>query len=94
MIRKQYRYPGAQPFQTIEKEIFFGREQDVEQLYQLIQLEPLVVLFAKSGLGKSSLINAGLIPRVEADQNLDCFNIRFGAYEKEASRVSPVAAIK
>ncbi len=92
-MQKQYRYPGAQPFQTVEKEIFFGREQDAKQLYQLVQLEPLVVLFAKSGLGKSSLINAGLIPQVELDQAFDCYSIRFGAYKKGVTKLSPLAAI-
>ena len=60
----QKRYPGVKPFETTEKELFFGRDQDIQDLYDLVYLEPLVVLFGKSGYGKSSLINAGLIPRL------------------------------
>jgi len=59
---KRYRYPGVKPFSENESDIFFGREADVEQLHNLVLLEKLVVLFGKSGYGKSSLINAGLIP--------------------------------
>ena len=59
---KRYRYPGVKPFSESESDIFFGREADVEQLHDLVLLEKLVVLFGKSGYGKSSLLNAGLIP--------------------------------
>jgi len=78
-IKNKYRYPGAQPFTTQQKQIFFGRDKDVEKLYDLIRLENLVVLYSKSGLGKSSLINAGIIPNIESDNLLQPFLIRFGA---------------
>ena len=61
------RYPGAQPFQTSQEAIFFGREEDRAQLHRYVKLESLVVLYAKSGLGKSSLINAGLIPKIQSE---------------------------
>lgn len=79
----QYRYPGAKPFQTKESFIFYGRENDATELYQLIGLEPLVVLHSKSGIGKSSLINAGLIPKVKTVEEFQSFNIRFFANTKE-----------
>lgn len=74
------RYPGAKPFLTSEKDIFFGRTQDINKLYQLLCLEPLVVLYGKSGLGKSSIINAGIIPKIEKDGDFTPLSIRFGAY--------------
>ncbi len=60
--KKSYRYPGVQPFRTQDSDIFFGRDDDMSRLYKLIMLEKLVVLFGKSGQGKSSLISAGIIP--------------------------------
>lgn len=57
------RYPGVRPFDTAEQDRFFGREQDLRDLGDLILIEKLMVLFGTSGYGKSSLINAGIIPR-------------------------------
>ena len=62
MADKKYRYPGVQPYKTSDAHIFFGRNEDRDKLYNLIQLEKIVVLFGKSGYGKSSLLNAGIIP--------------------------------
>ena len=76
---KTYRYPGAQPFSTEQEQIFFGRDKNIRDLYQLIQLEPLIVLFAKSGLGKSSLLNAGLLPKAEREGQFQPIRIRLGA---------------
>ena len=44
---------------------FYGREKEVENLLQILQKDKLVTLIGSSGSGKSSLINAGLIPRLE-----------------------------
>lgn len=57
------RFPGINPFQTEEQDRFFGRDDDIRELHALIALEKVVVLFGKSGHGKSSLLNAGIVPR-------------------------------
>jgi len=56
------RYPGSRPFQdnTVDRIIFRGREKEKARLLQLILAEKLVVLYAKSGMGKTSLLNAGV----------------------------------
>ncbi len=60
-----YRYPGVQPFSKAQKALFFGRDDDRERLLDLILLEKLMVLFGKSGYGKSSLLNAGILPGLD-----------------------------
>lgn len=60
------RYPGLVPFDKGQSTIFFGREQEKKELFYQICLEKIVVLFSKSGLGKSSLLNAGIFPLLEA----------------------------
>jgi energy-coupling factor transporter ATP-binding protein EcfA2 len=72
------RYPGVKPFETADKNLFFGREKDIEDLLDLIWLEKLVVLFGKSGYGKSSLINAGILPEIE--QEAVPIVVRLGSY--------------
>lgn len=86
---KQYRYPGAKPFHTDEQHIFFGRAADTEELYQQISLESLVILHAKSGLGKSSLINAGLLPKIAAIQDFKPLPIRLYAHTED-EKFSPL----
>ena len=70
-----YRYPGSRPFQTGEEKKFYGRENEIIQLVNLVELERLVVVYARSGLGKTSLINAGLIPQLEK-RKLDFSKLR------------------
>jgi len=57
------RYKGTAPYQDkeLDRKTFFGREREARSLLSLVLAERLVVLFAKSGMGKSSLINAGLV---------------------------------
>jgi WD40 repeat protein len=78
-MAKQYRYPGAKPFTLDQQRIFFGRQHDVEELFQSVSINQVVTLFAKSGMGKSSLLNAGLAPKVRQETNLKMIPVRFGA---------------
>lgn len=59
-----YRYPGPQSFTEEDEGLFFGRKRETKALYDLIMVQPLVVLFAKSGMGKTSLLQAGIVPRL------------------------------
>ncbi|WP_460762703.1 nSTAND1 domain-containing NTPase [Niabella terrae] len=95
-MEKMYRYPGVRPFTTEEQGIFFGREQDAQKLYDLLMLEELVVLFAKSGRGKSSLINAALIPMLEKTTGQDRFSytpVEVRLSDIRGSQVSPIDKI-
>ena len=71
------RYPGVKPFNTEEREAFFGRERETEELFRLVYVKQVVVLYAKSGFGKSSLLNAGIIPKLLDDSAYHPLTIRF-----------------
>ncbi|HEY7666039.1 MAG TPA: hypothetical protein VH934_23215 [Xanthobacteraceae bacterium] len=60
------RYPGAQPFSDdpLSRKIFFGREREVTELTDQILANRMVVVYGRSGLGKSSLLNAGVAQRL------------------------------
>ncbi len=88
-LQKKYRYPGSKPFVEAEKELFFGREEDVRRLTEMIRVESLVVLYGRSGLGKSSLLNAGVIPALNKTGDFDVCTIRFGSYQREAEEYMP-----
>lgn len=87
------RYPGIRPFRTDEKGLFFGRDTDIERLYRLIDLEQLVILYGKSGYGKSSLLSAGIFPRLQDEGRRRFWEIRFGPYQPGESQ-SPAEAVK
>src|SRR5215470_7502580 len=62
----QKPFVGPRPFGRDEKDLFFGRDCEARDLCSLVVAHPLVLLYAASGAGKSSLVNAGLIPLLEA----------------------------
>ncbi|PHN02000.1 nSTAND1 domain-containing NTPase [Flavilitoribacter nigricans] len=87
------RYPGAQPFEKEQQEVFFGREEDLDHLRRKIKLSQLTVLYGKSGLGKSSLINAGLLPELEKEGDFVPVRVRFNAWQEQLSN-EPVATTR
>ncbi len=66
-VLSKSRYPGIRAFEKSEQKVFYGRDVETKKLFSLIKAKSLVVLFSKSGLGKSSLINAGVEPLLEKD---------------------------
>ncbi|MDP9192999.1 MAG: hypothetical protein M3P06_14965 [Acidobacteriota bacterium] len=60
------RYPGTGPFGPEDAALFFGRKRETEELYLRILSVPLLLQFGKSGLGKTSLVQAGLFPLLRA----------------------------
>ncbi|MGH7996053.1 MAG: hypothetical protein ACREFX_06860, partial [Opitutaceae bacterium] len=61
-------WPGLSSFTEDLRGYFFGREKETEELVRLVRRNTLTVLFGQSGLGKSSLLQAGVFPLLrEAD---------------------------
>ncbi len=85
-----YRYPGVRPFEAADRDVFFGRDRDRDDLLGLIVLEKLVVLFGKSGYGKSSLLNAAVLPALEA-RGYGSMTLRIGTFAK--GQLSPAELI-
>jgi hypothetical protein len=75
-------YVGPRPFKRDDAGIFFGREREIGELEACIVAHGEVLFYAQSGAGKTSLINARLIPDLENAH----FDVMAGA------RVKPTAA--
>ncbi len=61
-------YRHLQRFERAHAELFFGRGREIRALYERItdpHAAPILLLYGRSGVGKSSLLEAGLIPRLE-----------------------------
>lgn len=80
-MEKQYRYPGANPFSENSSSLFFGRDQDIRALTRQVALENLVVLFGKSGYGKTSLLHAGVIPKLRNEKRHHVIYLRLNRTE-------------
>jgi hypothetical protein len=76
-------YVGLQPYYEVDQDYFFGRERDSRVISSNLYAAPLTVLYGASGVGKSSVLRAGVLPRLRtsprtavvifdgwADQNL------------------------
>jgi hypothetical protein len=55
---------GLASFTEETRAYFYGREEEVAELARRVQRKLLTVLFGQSGLGKTSLLRAGLVPRL------------------------------
>jgi hypothetical protein len=58
-------YQGLRAFGKQDKRLFFGRETAIRDLAKAVARSALVPVVGKSGVGKSSLVQAGLLPSLE-----------------------------
>ena len=63
------RYPGINIFTEKDNDIFCGRVQDAQKLFNRLMLNNTLVLHGESGTGKSSLVQAGLMHLLEKYNN-------------------------
>ncbi|MER0240913.1 WD40 repeat domain-containing protein [Streptomyces sp. HSW2009] len=71
-------YRGLARFEVSDAAVFFGRDTLTQRLAELAAEHRFIAVFGPSGSGKSSLLRAGLVPRLRAGEG-------FGA---------PVAAVR
>jgi HEAT repeat protein len=64
-------YIGLRPFTENERDRFFGRRREISILLDKIRANRLTLLLAASGVGKSSLLQAGIMPALRADGNTE-----------------------
>ncbi|MGD1897826.1 MAG: CHAT domain-containing protein [Phormidesmis sp.] len=57
-------YKGLATFEEADAHMFFGREKVVEALLKAVTQQPFVAVMGPSGSGKSSVVFAGLLPRL------------------------------
>jgi hypothetical protein len=56
---------GLRPFEYSDRKYFFGRDDELDVLDLQVKQNRFVAVVGRSGCGKSSLISAGLRPRLE-----------------------------
>lgn len=66
-------WPGLAWFEEVDQQFFRGRAAETAELIRLVRREALTVLFGRSGLGKTSLLKAGLFPVLRAEDFLPVY---------------------
>ena len=72
-------YRGIEEFRYVDAPIFFGRDFEAHRMLRLITIYRGVLLYGDSGVGKSSLVNAKVLPLAVED-----------GYAPERIRVQPM----
>lgn len=62
----QRPFPGLRSFEEKNESQFGGRDVEINELFLLTKRNSPTIIFGKSGIGKTSLLKAGLIPRLKA----------------------------
>lgn len=57
-------YRGLMRFEAEHRALFFGRSREIEAVLEKVRAAPFVLVTGGSGVGKSSLARAGVLPRV------------------------------
>jgi tetratricopeptide (TPR) repeat protein len=70
LIDKEHPWPWLDAFPESARAFFNGRDEAAQQLLRCVLAAPATVLFGKSGLGKTSLLQAGLSPLLREEQLL------------------------
>ncbi len=64
LSRIENPYMGLRPFEEADAQNFFGREASVQRLTDHVRRASFLAVVGPSGSGKSSLVKAGLVPRL------------------------------
>jgi hypothetical protein len=63
-------YRGLQPFDEGDDEYFFGRTREQKVIIASLYGSPLTILYGASGVGKTSLLRAGVVPELKRNHRV------------------------
>ncbi|NEQ52051.1 MAG: ATP-binding protein [Leptolyngbya sp. SIO3F4] len=88
----QCPYRGLKTFQAEHAKFFFGREEFTEYLFNAVQKQSFLPIVGPSGSGKSSVVLAGLVPKLQSANGYKFFGFRPGSqpFETLAELLAPL----
>ena len=70
---------GLESFREETRAYFFGQDAEISELHLRLRSQPLLVLNGRSGFGKTSVLSAGVIPRLRSEGRRGAIHrLRFG----------------
>jgi hypothetical protein len=85
-------YVGLQPFRVRDREYFFGREREQRVISANLFASPLTVLYGPSAVGKSSVLQAGVVPHLQREPRTAV--AYFATWQGEAFRRDLIAVCR
>ncbi|MGN6106802.1 MAG: nSTAND1 domain-containing NTPase, partial [Kofleriaceae bacterium] len=84
-------FPGLAAFERTDADYYFGREAELDALLEQLRTRALVPIVGPSGIGKSSFVYAGLLPRLEELATWTVLHLRPGTspFESLAQVLAP-----
>ena len=70
-------YPGLEPFQETDAAVYFGRDSEIDEVIAVLNrrrrnnAHGFILILGASGCGKSSLVRAGVLPRLRRAEGHD-----------------------
>jgi tetratricopeptide (TPR) repeat protein len=66
-VDSEHPWLGLDSFTEETRQFFHGREEEIAELARRVQRKNLTILFGQSGLGKTSILRAGIVPRLRRE---------------------------
>jgi len=88
-VNEENPWPGLSAFTEDNASFFHGRDKEAAELFRLIKRETLTIMFGLSGLGKTSLLQAGIFPLLRREHFLPVY-VRLNYAEAAPDLVSQV----
>src|SRR6476469_1893959 len=66
-VDEEHPWLGLASFTEETRAYFYGREDEIAELCRRVQRKLLTILFGPSGLGKTSILRAGIVPRLRPE---------------------------
>ena len=83
MSKKDNPWKGVVPYSDDPEDLkihpFRGRDKAIKELLSIINENEITTLYGRSGIGKTSLINAGLFPKL---RQLGCYPVSIRLYDE------------
>ena len=76
---EQSPYPGLLPFTERYASLLFGRDEEISAFVELARTQPVLPVVGPSGAGKTSFMQAGVIPRMREQNSWVVLRMRPGA---------------
>ncbi|MCW3109967.1 MAG: hypothetical protein JWQ09_4473 [Segetibacter sp.] len=83
---------GLKAYTEEQSHIFFGRDEEIKTLYKLIKANTITIVFGKSGTGKTSLLNAGVFPKLREIYCLP-FRIRLEFFDNSPDLITQIKQV-
>ena len=72
-MNKRYPFKFLDAYTREDQDIFFGREEEIATLYEMVFQTDLILVYGASGTGKTSLIQCGLASKFQSHDWLDLY---------------------